>query len=323
MNELRKDSILNRWVIISKDRAKRPDHFRTAPAGTTDPSKCFFCPGHESDTPEEIERWPNEGHWKIRVFPNKFKATSKETNGLLSETSSNTIMGECYGDHEILVETPDHQKSLKDIPLDQITQVLRILASREKEHYKRKHIEYVSIFKNSGKDAGASLPHSHIQLISYNLVPIIIRRKLDAIYQNHHKHGICPYCTLLHTESKTERSVTTDGRFVSFTPFASRFPFELTIIPKNHINSLSALSDSDLSDLAQTLQTVLIRLSGLGDIPYNILFFSYPKDDHFHFHIEICPRLAKWAGFELGTGTIINSMPPEDAAKFYRGENHS
>ncbi len=321
MNELRKDPILDRWVVISKDRGKRPDQFKTPPEPPTDSSRCFFCQGHENETPEEITRWPKDGDWKIRVFPNKFKATSKETEGVFTTNKNGMVKGECYGDHEIIVETPHHTESLKDLPIDHITEVLRLLASREKEHYKRNNIKYVSIFKNSGKKAGASLPHTHIQLISYNILPTIIQNKLDAIDYSHHRDNTCPYCSLIHKESKTDRFVAEHGNFVSLAPFASRFPFELIILPKNHINSMSSLPDQILADLAHILKDSLLKLSELGDISYNLLFFSYPLNSSFHFHIELCPRITTWAGFELGTDTIINPMTPEDAASFYRGEN--
>ncbi|MFH2020108.1 MAG: galactose-1-phosphate uridylyltransferase [archaeon] len=313
MGELRKDYILDRYVIIATDRAKRPHQFQQEEDSYNEKVD-YFAPGNEKLTPPEIMRWPKEGDWQIRVFPNKFAAVQKQGSSLIRTDNNFFTFSDSYGNHEVVVETPDIEKTLADLDTGNIAQVFRIFSERINENLKDKNIKYVSVFKNSGKDAGTSIRHSHCQIISYNMVPEIILQKEHAIK----KYPECPYCSVLNIEKKSDRRCFENDSFVSFAPYASRFPLEIWILPKRHILSLSDFSEDEYIKLAEIMKKVTMKLKELN-ADYN--FHLQYGIENMHFHIEVCPRLATWAGFELGTGTIINTMTPEDAAKFYRGDN--
>lgn len=303
-NELRKDYFLDRWVLITPGRAERKKEFSISSQIKSQMSSydqnCFFCPGNEKTTPPEIGRFPKNKKWQIRWFSNKFSAVS------LNNPSA-------YGVHEVIVETPDHSKQLGDLSISEIKDVVKIYRLRENQILKIPKIKYLVIFKNEGSEAGTSLVHSHSQLIGINLVPGNIKEEVKA---NQNK---CHYCQIIKKEAKSPRKVFENENFISFTPWASRFHYEVWIFPKKHLKNLYQIADSELEDLAEILKKILLKLKKIN-LSYNYFFHSSPKNQDLHFHIEITPREAKWGGFEISTGNvIINSVSPEEAAKFYRG----
>lgn len=304
MGELRKDYILDRWVLIATERAKRPNDFKSKPFSSSKAS-CPFCPGHEHMTPPASYVVRKDGNWLIRCFPNKFAAVTcgAEKN---HESEFFNYLTAC-GFHEVLVETPDHNKRLADLPLNHIILVLdsyvkRILAFDSK---------YVLVFKNHGVEAGTSLIHSHTQIVAYNQIPKLVQDEVKAFK----KFSSCPFCSIIKLEAKSPRKAFENNSFIAFTPFASRSPLEVWIFPKKHIRSI--IDVNDFSDLASILKKVLTKL-GKINASYNFFIHNAPSKSDFHFHIEVVPRLSKWGGFEFGTDTIINVISPEEAAKFYR-----
>jgi UDPglucose--hexose-1-phosphate uridylyltransferase len=304
LGELRKDYILDRWVLIATDRAKRPSDFKTKVC-LNNKAHCPFCPGHEAMTPKETYVVRKDGKWLVRAFPNKFSAVSdipvKEHNSTFLNHFS------ASGHHEVLVETPDHDKTLADLPIEHLNLVLdsyvkRILAFDSK---------YVLVFKNHGEEAGTSLCHSHSQIVAYNQIPPLVEEEVKAF----RKFSSCPYCKILKLESHGPRKVFENRSFISIAPFASRFPMEVWIFPKKHIRSI--VDVDDLTDLSSMLKKVLMKLKKIN-ASYNFVVHNAPGKSDFHFHIEVLPRLAEWAGFEYGTYTVINAVTPEEAAKFYR-----
>lgn len=213
--------------------------------------------------------------------------------------------------HEVIVESPDHSKQLADLDIDHIADVLKVYALRIKDL--SKDGKYVVIFKNYGKDAGTSLVHSHTQACSVNILPKNVEEKVQAIKQ----YKTCPYCDIIKKEQNSKRKIFENKEFVSFAPFASRFNYEAWIFPKKHCRNITEMDDTQLTSLAQMLKKILMRLQSI-DASYNMILHYAPKGTDLHFHIEIMPRIAKWAGFELNTGIIVNSVPPETAAQFYR-----
>ncbi|NOQ37766.1 DUF4931 domain-containing protein [archaeon] len=319
MNELRKDYILDRWVIIAANRGKRPDHFKNDIEEEDNPDKCFLCPSKENLTPSEIERVEENGHWVIRDIPNKYVAAERVGDPKIRTDNTFFTYASAYGSHEVVVETDIHSQQMQDFTVDHMKKLFHTYIDRIKALYKEDNIKYVSIFKNYGHDAGASVKHSHSQIIGYNLVPTTIKNIVEKSAIHIAGKGTCPYCDIIDIEKKSYRAVEDSKSFVSFTPYASRFPFEVWIFPKRHVSSIEELDDDELSGLAAHLQKRIRSLMSLGHISYNFEMFSYrPGMGDFHFHIVITPRLAKWAGFELATATIINVMPPETAAEFYR-----
>lgn len=301
-NELRKDYFLDRWVLITPGRAKRKKEFKSAQTEiqklSYDPN-CFFCPGNEKTTPPEIGRYPEKNKWQIRWFSNKFPAVS------LKNPSA-------YGIHEVIVETPDHSKQLGDLSVFEIRDVLKIYRLREAQILKNPKIEYLVIFKNEGSEAGTSLVHSHSQLIGINLAPGNIKEEVGA------NQSKCHYCQIIKKEAKSPRKVFENKNFISFTPWASRFHYEVWIFPKKHLKNLQEMTDDDFKDLAEILKKILLKLKKIN-LSYNYFLHPAPKGKDLHFHLEITPREAKWGGFEISTGNvIINSVSPEEAAEFYR-----
>jgi len=293
MNELRKDYLLDRWVIIAKGRGKRPQHFVQPPVKIRE-KVCFFCPGNENTTPPEIARVEEKGKWIIRCFPNKFPATDW---------------------HEIIVETPEHGGHLGDLSVEHIVKVLKMYSKRRKAMEKYQKVKYVSIFKNKGEVAGASLPHSHTQLIGLTAVPPLVTKEIKASKEE------CSFCRIWKDEVKSSRLIHEDKYTAAFAPFASRFPFEAWLMPKRHLGTLADMKKAEMNSFAGTLKRILSALNfPLNYPPYNFVLHYAPQGKNLHLHLELLPRLSKFAGFEFGTGIIINVMPPEVAAEHYRSE---
>ncbi|MEM4397921.1 MAG: galactose-1-phosphate uridylyltransferase [Candidatus Woesearchaeota archaeon] len=331
MPELRKDYIIDRYVIIANERGKRPDEFKkdrneaknnlqnqekTIEELNKEKKECYFCPGNENLTPLELDRFPNFEKWQIRLFPNKFAAVKQEGNPILKTDNHFFTFSDAFGYHEVLVETPDHEKTLADLSIEELKNVFIMLKKRFSDLSNKSNIKYVSIFKNSGEKAGCSIQHSHCQIIAYNIVPEIIKKK--EFFSN--QHNKCPYCYIIDIEKNSLRKCFENNNFLAFTPYASRFPFEIWILPKKHYSNLAEIRDNEFYDLSEIMKKIFIKLKELN-ADYNFYFQYSPNPelkDKMHFHIEICPRLSIQAGFELSTDTYINTISPEDAASFYR-----
>jgi UDPglucose--hexose-1-phosphate uridylyltransferase len=316
LNELRSDYFLDRQVIIAVGRGKRPSDIKVTPSTESEPAKgCFFCPGNEAMTPPESYRVEEAGKWVIRVFPNKFPAVTIEAGNVADELMP------AYGYHEVVVEEQDHTKTLGDLSTERIARVIEVYSQRVRYMLTDKRIKYALVFKNHGKVAGASLAHTHTQIISLPVVPRLVKEETSAAKRYSLKNGTCPLCDAWKKESTGPRAIWADDNAVVFAPYASRSSFEAWVMPKRHIRSLDDLDSTQRLSLAAALKHVLSRLrSGLGDPPYNMCLHMSPADGDLHLHFEILPHLSTWAGFELGSDIIINTMAPETAAEFYRSK---
>jgi len=313
-NELRRDYFTDRQVIIAVGRGRRPTDFKhEAAMDSGDVKGCFFCPGNESSTPPEIMRVEEGGKWVVRVFPNKFPAVKPERG------ESTPEMMPAYGYHEIVVETPDHTKTVADLSVEEIGRVLKIYTARVDAMYKDPIVKYALVFKNHGKAAGASLAHTHTQIVSLPIIPKAVAEEEAAAAKYRMEKGSCPLCDAWKREASGPRGIWEDGNAAVFAPYASRNPFEAWVLPKRHVRVLGELRPDEIASLAQGLKLVLGKLKdGLSDTPYNMHFHLAPPGGDLHMHLEVMPKLSTWAGFELGSGIIINTMPPEKAAEFYR-----
>lgn len=330
MPEWRKDPIVNRWVVVAPERSRRPSDFR-AERQTRKQERCPLCPGHEADTPPEVlaygeqSRAPNTPGWRVRVVPNKFPAVQD----LPPETGRQGLYEwmNGLGCHEIVVETPEHVPDLDGQSPEQVAEVLHIWAERSRQLALDPRWRYVQVFKNVGLAAGASLEHTHSQIIAIPFVPSELDRKLAGMVSHHRVTGQCLLCDLVAQElHERHRLVHDDGQFVAFAPFASRFPGEVWIVPREHTPDFTTLATAQQRELAETLLAVLRGLTrALGAPPYNLVLHTAPIGEaraaHFHWHFEIAPRLSITAGFELGTGYYINPLPPEEAAAWLRNES--
>src|ERR1022692_1185386 len=328
MPELRKDPITGRWVIISTDRARRPSDFlreKVTPKG----GYCPFCPGQEDRTPHEILAYrPNGGAadtpgWTVRVVPNKFPALgiegdlARRGDGLFDKMNG-------VGAHEVIIETPDHATDLASLPDKRVEDVLWAFRDRILDLKKDKRFRYILIFKNHGEPAGASLEHSHSQLIALPIVPIRVREEVDGSKVYYGQKERCIYCGIIRQEIQSEVRVIADSdSFLTVAPYAPRFPFETWIVPKRHESAFENSSSQVYEGLAKALKNLLVRADQVLDNPaYNLVVHTAPIQepamDHYHWHVEFMPRLTKTAGFERGTGFYQNPTPPEEAAKYLR-----
>ncbi len=311
MGELRKDYILDRLVIISTGRGKRPKQFKKLE--TVEVKVDFFAPGKESTTPPEIGRIGTKKKWKMRWFENKFAALKPEGQADIRTDNTYFTFSGNYGYHEVVVETPRLDRQLSDLAVKDIKQVLEVYQHRIEDLGNKPNIKYVRVFKNHGLKAGTSIVHSHSQILAVNHVPEEVMDEIKACERFDH----CPYCDIINIEKQSDRRCFENDDFVAFAPYASRFNYEVWIFPKQHIRTLGDVEN--LSSLAEIMKKVLKKLKKLG-ADYNYYLHYAPEGKDLHFHIEVVPRIATWAGFELGSGIVINSVSPEDAAEFYRGK---
>jgi UDPglucose--hexose-1-phosphate uridylyltransferase len=326
--ELRKDPIIGRWIIIATERAKRPSDFRPKPEERLS-GFCPFCVGNEGKTPPEVLAYrrpgtlPDTPGWSVRVVPNKFPALQIE-GGLNKRGIGLYDRMNGVGAHEVIIETPDHEMTLANLPMDSFTQVLQAYKDRIIDLKKDPRFQYILIFKNQGLAAGASLDHSHSQLIALPIVPKRVSEEIHGANAYYLYRDRCIFCDIILQEFETMlRIVNENEHFLALCPFASRFPFETWILPKEHDVYFEDISFPFLQSLAHMLKDILQRLSRtLNNPPYNFLIHIapfYEKDvSYYHWHIEIIPKLTNVAGFEWGTGFYINPTPPEEACKFLR-----
>jgi UDPglucose--hexose-1-phosphate uridylyltransferase len=328
MPELRKDLIVGRWVIISVERGKRPSDFASPSQKRKIAGFCPFCEGNEYTTPEEImafrsaDSGPNTPGWTVRVVPNKFPAL--QMDGELYRTNAGIFeMMNGVGTHEVVIESPDHLSSLSTMPLKSVGKVLLAYYQRLKELEKDSRLKYALVFKNEGDAAGASLEHTHSQIIALPIVPSLVLAELDASSRYYEEKKRCIFCDVIEQEHKDgQRIVCENENYLAIAPFAPRAPFETWILPKNHESRFRPINGS-FNSLAEILQRVLRQLDRLLDIPpYNYILHTSPFSDDvsesYHWHFEIMPKLTKIAGFEWGSGFYINPTPPEIAAKYMR-----
>lgn len=328
MPELRRDPIIGRWVIISTERSRRPGGV-PSPRETQGSVPCPFCAGNEDKTPAEIMAFAPKGRpanapgWWVRVVPNKYPALQIE--GDLHRTGEDLFdKMDGLGAHEVIIETEDHSRRLEDLDESRVRDVLWAYRDRILDLKKDPRFEYILVFKNNGSAAGASLAHAHSQLIATPMVPIRVKQELRGAEEYYEQKGRCIYCEILRVETeKKERVVEMNEDFVVLAPFASRFPFETWILPRHHGSDYAALSEEKYLSLARILKSVLGRMNGVLDNPaYNFIIHSEPLKSHgvahYHWHIELMPKIVHTAGFEWGAGFYINPTPPEQAAQYLR-----
>jgi UDPglucose--hexose-1-phosphate uridylyltransferase len=337
MPELRLDPIQKRWVIVATERQNRRTWFEkelTLPATQV----CPFCPGNEALTPPEIlaDRnggGSNDSSWSLRVIPNKYPALQIEgTADRRADGVYDRMNG--IGAHEVVIEGRSHVQHMADMPADHVARIFEVYRLRLVDLMKDERFKYVMIFKNHGSDAGASIAHPHTQIIATPVTPKTVSLELDSARDHFHLKERCIFCDILDEElSHGERIVYMSDHFVALCPYASRFPYEVMVLPRTHAHDYSAAPDYIVRDLARTMQIVLGKLRlAVNDPPFNYLFHTSPNPGHarrranywdtlaydWHWHVEVLPRLTKTAGFEWGSGFYINPTPPELAADTLR-----
>ncbi len=328
MPQLRKDPVVGRWVIISTERAKRPGHYehRKNPPRS---GPCPFCEGNEETTPPEIMAYrPGGSHrggpgWTLRVVPNKFPALMIE--GDLDRRGEGVYdLMNGVGAHEVIIETPSHETNMGVLSEKQFEEILWAYRDRILDLREDKRFRYVLIFKNQGAEAGATLEHTHSQLIALPIVPRNVIDELTGAQEYYKYKERCIYCDMVRQELEEKvRVVSENENFAVLCPFAPRFPFETWILPKKHSCYFEHASKQEYIDLSRSLRETLIRLNrSLNDPPFNYIIHSMPfgeaENGHYHWHIEVMPKLTQVAGFEWGTGFYINPVTPEESTTCLR-----
>lgn len=332
-NEIRKDYLLNRWVILATERVKRPSDLRNVQSDETfDVKNCFFCPGNEEMTPPSflmytssekgIKECSDSGkrrvrNWLIRCIPNLYPAV-KPTGMMRLKAGKLHQRKDALGAHEVIIESPNHYEHPHNATIDQLELLVNAYIDRLQS---LSHWGYVSIFRNHKKEGGASLSHAHSQIIATSIIPKLILEEVNASKEYFQRTSTCPYCEILSVERKSSRFIYENNSFIAFAPWASIFPFEFWIIPIRHQQTLLQLCD-ERKDLAVALKTCFKGLAKtLRDPPYNYGFHIAPpkmKSKHYHWHLEVYPVLAVHAGFEKNFNMYINVIPPEVAAQSMR-----
>jgi UDPglucose--hexose-1-phosphate uridylyltransferase len=326
--ELRKDPITGRWVIISTERAKRPTDFSREQVVPKDGGFCPFCPGHESKTPPEILAYrrgggANEPGWTLRVIPNKFPALriegelNRQGEGLYDKMTG-------IGAHEVIIESPEHRMTLGEMPEKALEDIFWAFRDRVVDLKKDRRLRYILVFKNHGEAAGATLEHTHSQLIALPVVPKRMQEELDGARRYFDFKERCIYCDIERQEMETgSRLILETDHFLVAAPYAPRFPFETWVLPLAHRSHFEETDAPAMKNLAWVMRSLIRKIDRvLERPPYNCVVHSAPIQEgamaHYHWHIELIPKLTKVAGFEWGTGFYINPTPPEEAAQFLR-----
>jgi UDPglucose--hexose-1-phosphate uridylyltransferase len=322
VSQLRLNPLTGRWVTIVSDRGERPTDF--APRSQqvdADPLRpCPFCPGHD-ERPEPALELRAGGEWQVRVVANRYPAFIGEESMAVRNLGPVHVQAEASGIHEVLVMSPDHDTSWGGLSDDNAALVMDALRAQMASHAEHQHVRYTQAIVNQGREAGASLSHPHGQLLGMPFVPgeILDEERAFARFE-----GGCILCTTIEAEVNEEtRIVYADEHCVVVCPFWSGQPYELLVMPRNHDGHLRNATDADLRSTGIAIRNVLAGLEKLlGEVAYNLVFHTAPhqhQGTHYHWHAHIWPKLTTVAGFERGTGVMINITPPEYAARQLRG----
>ncbi|MBI5221826.1 MAG: galactose-1-phosphate uridylyltransferase [Candidatus Magasanikbacteria bacterium] len=308
-SEIRKDYIQDKYVIIAPRRGKRPRDIEVPQRQTTFlKSGCVFCPKNIDKSGKvwlTFKETAQAGEpWAVKVLNNKYPAVAENNP-------------EAYGHQEVVVETPDHMEEVEDLTNERIAKIFEAYAQRTTAIAKDKKIEYILIFKNDGGAAGASLRHAHSQIFATKFLPPHLQDKSQKVQAYKLEHGSCIYCDVIKKESKGPRFVFEDSNAIAFCPWAPMHNYEIWLMPKRHLDNITLLTNPERLSFAKILKRILVKINMLN-LPYNYYFHQVINDEDQHLYLKFTPRGSIWAGVEIGSGLIINPVPPEDAAKFYR-----
>lgn len=329
MPELRRDPVTGRWVIISTDRQKRPNDFRLEQASLLGADRCPFCPGHEGLTPLEVLSYRQNGGaangpgWDLRVVPNKFPALQVE--GSLDRAGDGMFdRMNGIGAHEVIIETPHHERTLAAMSETEIERVLWAYRERILDLKRDTRLRYILVFKNHGAAAGATLEHTHSQLIALPIVPDLVREEIEGARRHFAVKERCVFCDIVQQDQADGRRVILENAdVIALAPYAPRFAFETWILPRRHGARFEDAPRHEYESLARVLKALLQRMDrALESPPFNLIVHTAPfaegVEEVYHWHLEIMPKLTRLAGFESGTGFYINPTPPEEAAHVLR-----
>ncbi len=329
MSDIRKDPMSDTWVIIAPQRASRP-HVLNTTRVEEESDYCPFCESDEIKTPIAPHSdcsaiFDEEGNWVTRVLANKFPALTIE--GSLEQENINQIYHKLsgVGAHEILVESPVHNYfSWATMPVSQLEAIFTNYRCRYSYWRKDQRMKYLSIFRNHGKVAGASVKHPHSQMVATPFIPPRIQSEIRQLKNHFEQTNHCLMCHILDLELKTnDRLILENADFAAISNFAPRFPYETLIVPKKHAASFEDINDNQIKSLSSLVSALFRKFDSLlADPPFNVMLhvspLKSPNSSYYHWHMEIIFRLSQPAGFEWGSGVYINSVSPEEATKQLR-----
>lgn len=326
--QLRQDIITGDWVVIATGRSKRPEEFASQKREIVEENpdrKCFFCYPEETGQEKDVLIYEkSDGDWSLRVFPNKYPAFSRPTGGQIKHREEGPHFEmDGVGYHELVV-TRDHEKQLANLDVVEVAEALDAYQDRYISLMNKKSVNYIEVFHNHGKEAGASISHPHSQLVAIPVISPYIKLELDGAENYYRANKSCVYCSIVEWEvEKKERVVFENDSFIAFCPYASRAAFEVWVMPKKHKPYFERTGAEEKMQAAEVLKVALNKIYlALGDPAYNFYIHTSPCDGqdypHYHWHIEIIPRTSVWAGFELSTGIEISTIEPEVAAEYLR-----
>ncbi len=321
MSHLRLNPLTGRWVTIVADRAKRPTDFapRTSQVEAEPDRPCPFCPGNEEATLPALETLDEGGRWRMRLIPNLYPAFDGDEPFAVHHLGPVHVEAEASGIHEVFVYTPVHDSGAQDLTDDEAAQMMQLLSRRLQQHSASATVRYTQAIVNHGREAGASLAHPHGQLLGLPFVPGEILEEQRAFSRF---EGGCILCATIEAELVDGKRIlfATDD-VVCVSPFWAGSPYELLIIPRSHDLHLTDSSDDTLAAMGMAVRDSIIALREIhGDVAYNLVFHTAPHHytGAYHWHVHLFPKLITTAGFERGTGVMINIVPPELAAEQLR-----
>jgi UDPglucose--hexose-1-phosphate uridylyltransferase len=328
MHELRKDPLLGRWVAVLGESTP-PSEYRFNEDNTSD-TGCPLCPGGEGETQKEIASIREEGKWLVRVIPH-FKPIFQIEGDLGRRGVGMYDRMNNIGANEIVIETPEHNKTPEDMGTEQIMRVFSIYRDRLSDLERDARLRYVFVYKNHGKGAGAFFSHPHSLVVATPIIPKRIKEELDGAKHYYAYKERCIFCDMMREEMRMGERVIYETRdFIAFSPYAPKFVFEFWILPKRHGCAYQDITPSEIEDLSLMMTTMIKKLRKvLNNPPYNYVIHTapnrIPRKDHwhtlgedFHWHIEVMPRLIRMSGFEWGSGFYVLTTSPEEGAKYLR-----
>lgn len=324
VREMRLNPLKGRWVTIVSERAGRPSDFaRRDAAVEAGPGRpCPFCPGHEEATLPALETVDEGGTWSMRVIPNLYPAFYGDTGFVVHHVGPVHVTAEATGIHEVFVYSPVHDSGLGDLDDAHAGEMMQALKRRFLEHAAAPGVRYTQFIVNHGREAGASLAHPHAQILGLPFVPTEV---LDEERAFARFAGGCVICTTIDAEEVTgERVVAANDDVVTIAPFWSGAPYELLLMPRRHEMQLQHADDQSLEAMGRAIRDAVRQLNAaIGDVSFNIGLHSAPHEhaSEYHWHVHLWPNLITEAGFERGTGVLINVVAPETAAESLRSVN--
>ncbi|MHB1517963.1 MAG: galactose-1-phosphate uridylyltransferase [Acidimicrobiales bacterium] len=317
-NQLRLDPLTGRWVVVSTDRAGRPQAFspRRAPIQADTSAPCPFCPGNDDQDVPTLEIPGPDRSWAVRVVPNRYPAFEGNAPFVVTNRGPVFTQASAGGTHEVFVLSPSHGDSWSMLSDQQTNAVMTAISRRIGEHSELPGLRYSQAIVNAGREAGASIEHPHGQLLGMSFVP---RELVEEQAGFARFAGRCLLCTTVDAEENVgHRVVYADQRVLVICPFWSGSPYEMLVVPRAHGPHLHHSPAAELAAVGKALKVALQSLRQVvGDVAYNLVFHSAPyrAPEPYHWHVHVVPKLTTVAGFELGTGVLINIMNPEEAAE--------